>query len=174
MSQDDSKAAKRERTITWQDPSIQKKALGEMTGLEWLGAIAEGGLPRSPIGELVGYRLQDFASGRAVFSLTPGEWLHNPLGMVHGGVLTIILDSAMGSAVHTMLPRGAAYSTLELKVNFVAPVSQTNGTIRAEGKVVHLGKRVATAEGRLLDGQDNLYAHATATFMIFPPKKPTQ
>lgn len=171
MPPSDPASPKRQRTVSWQDPSLAAEALGEMTGLEWLGAIADGRLPRPPIGELVGYRLKEFEAGRAVFVLSPGEWLYNPLGMVHGGALTTALDTAMGAAIHTMLERGAAYSTLELKVNFVAPVSKSSGALRAEGKVIHLGKRTATAEGRLTDDQGDLCAHSTATCMVFRPKK---
>ena len=99
--------------------------------------------------------------------MTPGEQHYNPIGAVHGGIITTILDSVMGCAVHSTLPAGVGYTTLELKVNFVRAVTHRVGPLRCEGKVVHGGRQVATADATLTDLNGKLYAHATSTCMIF-------
>jgi uncharacterized protein (TIGR00369 family) len=158
----------RSLTVTWQDPLAAFDAGKEMSALEWMRAIVEGRLPPPPIARLLGFRLAEVAPGLAVFEVTPGEQHYNPIGVVHGGLALTLLDSAMGVCVHTLLPAGAAYTTLETKVNMVRPVTAQVGTLRAIGKVVHLGKRVATSEGRFEDADGKLYAHGTSTCMVFP------
>jgi len=95
--------------------------------------------------------------------------MYSPLGNVHGGIVTVLLDTAMGCSFHTTLPAGVGYTTLELKVNFLKSVTAKAGTLRAEGHVIHSGSRVATADARLLDSSQRLYAHATSTLMILHP-----
>src|ERR1019366_5681010 len=107
--------------------------------------------------------------GRAVFEVTSAEYHYNPIGGVHGGVAATLLDSAMGCAVQSMLPQGTGYTTLELKVNLVRSLTLETGPVRAIGTIIHLGGRIATAEARLVDAQDRLYAHAVTTCMIFRP-----
>ncbi len=107
--------------------------------------------------------------GRAVFATMPGEEHYNPLGVVHAGLATTLCDTAMGCAVHSLLPVGAAYTTLELKINLVRPLTSEIGRIHCEGKVIHFGSRVATAEARVVDRSGQLYAHATTTCMLFRP-----
>jgi uncharacterized protein (TIGR00369 family) len=160
----------RSLNITWDDPIAAFEAGKALPVLEWMRGMIEGRLPSPPIARLLGFRLVEAAPGLAVFEITPGEQHYNPIGVVHGGVAMTLLDSAMGLCVHTMLAPGAGYTTLESKVNMVRPVTAQTGTLRAVGKVVHMGGRVATSEGRFEDAAGKLYAHGTSTCMVFPPK----
>ncbi len=139
----------------------------ELSGMEYIQAIIAGELPAPPISELVGFRLALAEPGRAVFEMEPGPQHYNPIGSVHGGIALTLLDSAMGCAVHTTLERGVGYTTLEVKTNFVRPITAETGLIRCEGVVLHGGSRVATAEGRLTDTAGKLLAHGTTTCLIF-------
>ncbi|MFI6521652.1 PaaI family thioesterase [Spirillospora sp. NPDC050679] len=121
------------------------------------------------VGALLGMTAESLEPGRVVFGLTTDPKHSNPLGTVHGGIMSTLLDSAMGCAVHTSLPEGAGYTTLELKVNFVRAAPIEGVPLRCEGSVVHLGRRVATTEGRITDGSGRLIAHGTSTCMVFPP-----
>jgi uncharacterized protein (TIGR00369 family) len=141
-----------------------------VTGLEVLRAIAAGELPGAPIAELLGFAPVEADEGRVVFAATPGPQHYNPIGSVHGGLAATLLDSAMGCAVHSTLPAGVGYTTLELKVNFVRPITSETGRIVCEGTIVHRGGRVATAEGRVFAEADgSLLAHGTTTCLIFSP-----
>jgi uncharacterized protein (TIGR00369 family) len=139
----------------------------KLSGMEYIQAIFRGELPAPPISELMGFRGVEAAPGRAVFELEPGPQHYNPIGSVHGGVALTLLDSAMGCAVHTLLEAGVAYTTLEVKTNFVRPITAETGVIRCEGIVIHLGSRIATAEGKLTDSTGKLLAHGTTTCLIF-------
>lgn len=141
--------------------------LPEMGGLEYLRAIARGELPAAPIADLVGFSVAEVERGRVVFECLPAEYHYNPIGTVHGGLACTLFDSAMGCAVHTELPAGVGYTTVELKVNFLRPISAETGRLLCEGKTIHVGGRIATAEARLLDDSGKLYGHATTTCMIF-------
>ena len=157
----------RYRTVTWEDPSPVRIVGGVRSGLALWQAIAAGELPPPPVARLLGFDdIESVAEGRVVFRMPPAEEHLNPLGTVHGGVLTTLLDSAMGCAVHSTLAAGTGYATLELKVNLVRPVLPDTGRIRAEGRVLHPGRRAATAEGRLLDAAGRLLAHGTTTCII--------
>ena len=160
-------AAARSLTVTWDDPMIYADASKHMSGLELLRAMLAGELPPPPVSRLIGQRAHSVERGRVVFEMTPGEQHYNPIGAVHGGIITTILDSVMGCAVHSTLPAGVGYTTLELKVNFVRAVTHRVGPLRCEGKVVHGGRQVATADATLTDLNGRLYAHATSTCMIF-------
>lgn len=162
----DSEQPIRSRLITWSDPQETAEIGRTMGGLEYLRAIADGRAPQPPIGQTVGMRLVEVEEGRAVFALEPAEYHYNPIGSVHGGIAATLLDSAMGCSVNTLLPRGVGYTTLELKVNYIRPLTIGVGEVRAEGKVIHLGGRIATAEGRVVDAAGKLYAHATTTCLI--------
>lgn len=126
-------------------------------------------LPRAPIAELVGFELVELGEGHASFAMDPAERHYNPLGTVHGGIAATLLDSAMGCAVHTTLCDGEAYTTLELKVNYVRAITEATGRVIAGGSVIHRGGRVATAQARLTDEDDRLLAHATSTCLIMRP-----
>lgn len=136
------------------------------TGLEMLEGILAGELPPPPIGHTLDFVILRIERGLAVFQGRPRLAHYNPLGMVHGGWVTTLLDSAMGFAVHSTLPAGRGYTTLELKVNFVRAVTEAVPLVRAEGRLVHGGRQVAVAEGRLVGPDGKLYAHATTTCLI--------
>jgi len=159
--------ADRTLTVTWQDPAELAGHARTGTGLEFLRAIVAGQLPKAPIQELLGFELEEADEGRVVFSIVPGEQHYNPIGSVHGGVAATLLDSAMGAAVHSTLPEGTAYATLEVKFNMVRPISAETGRVLAEGKVIHRGKSVATVEASLRAAEgDKLLAHGTSTCLI--------
>jgi uncharacterized protein (TIGR00369 family) len=158
----------RSRTVTWEDPVAAAEAAAKMSGLEALEAIRDGRLPPPPIAKLLGLEPLALGHGRAVFAATPDESHYNPIGAVHGGLAATLLDSAMGCAVQSTLPVGFGYTTLELKVNFVRPITRDTGPVHCEGRVVHGGKTVATAEGRVVaEETGKLLAHGTATCLVF-------
>ena len=159
--------AGRTRTASWNDPRPRAEAAKEMGGLEYLRAIARGELPAAPMAELMGFEFSEVEEGRVVFECVPAEYHYNPIGTVHGGLACTLFDSAMGCAVHTTLPAGVGYTTVELKVNLLRPITTRTGRLLCEGKTIHVGGRIATAEARLLDGAGKLYGHATTTCMIF-------
>ena len=138
-----------------------------LSGMEYIEAIFRGELPAPPISDLLGFRGVEAEQGRAVFEMEPGPQHYNPIGSVHGGIALTLLDSAMGCAVHTTLGPGVGYTTLEVKTNFVRPISVDTGVIRCEGTVLHSGSRIATAEGKLTDANGKLLAHGTTTCLIF-------
>jgi uncharacterized protein (TIGR00369 family) len=139
-------------------------------GLGFLQAIIIGTLPQPPISELLGFHLAEAENGRAVFEGMPQFSQYNPIGTVHGGIAATLLDSALGCAVFSTLHKGDTWTTLELKLNYVRPMTIDTGPVRAEGRVIHRGRTVATSEGDLKDRDGKLYAHATTTCMIFPAK----
>jgi len=136
------------------------------TGLQVFEAMLAGELPRAPITTTLDFWLVEAAHGHAEFQGRPSFGHYNPLGGVHGGWMATLLDSCVGCAVHTLLPPGKAYTTLELKVNFVKGLSDRVPLVRAVGDVIHAGGRVATAEGRLVGPDGTLFAHATTTCLI--------
>jgi uncharacterized protein (TIGR00369 family) len=153
-------------TVSWSDPQALAEAGRSMSGIDFLRAIRDGRLPSPPIAELLGFRLVEVEPGHAVFEALPGEQHYNPIGVVHGGLAMTLLDSAMGCSIHTHMPAGGGYTTLEAKTNLTRPITSQTGKLRAIGKLLHLGSRVATAEGRLVDASGKLYAHATTTCMV--------
>jgi len=157
---------KRTLEVRWDDPMSLAEAARSMSGMDFLRAMRDGKLPHPPICALMNYRLVEVEPGHAVFEGTPAEQHYNPIGVVHGGLAMTLLDSAMGCAVHTQMPAGGGYTTLEAKTNLVRAITSDTGKLRAIGKVVHLGKRVATAEARLEDAAGKLYAHATTTCIV--------
>jgi uncharacterized protein (TIGR00369 family) len=137
------------------------------TGLEMLEMMLAGALPPPPIASVLDFAILRVGPGTALFQGRPQFKHYNPLGVVHGGWVATLLDSAMGCAVHSTLPAGKGYTTLELKVNFVRAVTDAVPLVRVEGKVIHAGKQVAVAEGRLFAPDGKLHAHATTTCLIF-------
>jgi uncharacterized protein (TIGR00369 family) len=164
--------SQRQRTITWEDPVAAAERGRGLSGRELLERIRSGALPPPPIAATLGMSLVEVGDGTAAFELLPGEHLYNPIGTVHGGVLCTILDSAMSCAVHSLVPPGRAYTTAELKVNFVRPITRDTPRVRAEGRVIHPGRQLATAEGRILDERGRLYAHGTATCLVLDVREP--
>jgi len=156
----------RTRTIAWEDPMIGARAAEGLSGLEYLRRLRAGELPMPPITALVGFRFGALEEGRVSFEFEPAEHHYNPIGTVHGGIPTTLLDSAMGCALHSTLPRGVGYATVELNVHFVRPIRGDTGPMVCEGRVVHGGRRHATAEARLTDAGGKLYAHATCSCVV--------
>jgi uncharacterized protein (TIGR00369 family) len=144
-----------------------RDTLSGRSGADFLGGILSGDVPPPPIGELMGMTPIKAVDGVAVFQGTPGAQHYNPLGAVHGGYAATLLDTAVGCAIHSLLPVGKGYTTLELKVNYVRAITTKTGPVRAEGKVIHLGGQTAIAEGRLVDAGGKLLAFATTTCLVF-------
>lgn len=168
----DGTAGTRTRTVTWGDFREGVTAAKSLSGLEYLRAIVRGEVPGAPIAALMGFAPVEVSEGRAVFVVEPAEYHYNPIGTVHGGLAATLLDSALGCAVHSTLPVGAGYTTLELHVNMVRAISQDTGKLTCTGEVIHVGGRVATAQARLRDADGKLYAHGTTTCMVFRPPGP--
>jgi uncharacterized protein (TIGR00369 family) len=156
----------RTRKVTWADPSATAAGVRNRTGLEFLAAIVNGAVPAAPIQATLGFELVAVEPGMARFRLVPGEHHFNPMNSVHGGVACTLLDSAMSSAVMTTLDERTGYSTADLTVHLTRPIHLDTGIVTAEGRVLHRGKRVATAEGRLTDVDGRLLAHATTTCVL--------
>ena len=165
----DTLTAVRERTHGWADPQLTAGAAAGMSGLEFFAAMAGGRVARPPIMATLDFDGISFEEGRVEFRLTPKEFHYNPIGSVHGGVFATLLDSACGCAVHTRLPAGVFYTSLDLSVKFLRPVTVATGPITAVGTVVHLGRRTALAEGRLLDAEGRIYATATSSCLVMRP-----
>jgi uncharacterized protein (TIGR00369 family) len=144
--------------------------VGGLSGLEMLRRMIAGDFPGPTIGRTMGFRLVEASPGRAVFEGEPSPALLNPLGSVHGGWALTLIDSATGCAVHTELPAGTGYTTVETKVNFVRPIAPDGGAVRCEGAVLSRGRQIATAEARLLSADGKLLAHGTSTLIILPPR----
>lgn len=159
----------RSRTVTWEDPAIGLQAAQTLSGFEYLSKIASGELPPTPIGNLLGFDELIVEDGRVTVVVTPAEHVYNLIGVVHGGFTCTVLDTALACAIYTKLGAGIAYTTIELHVNFVRPITVETGQMRAIGEVIHMGRRMATAQGRFIDANGKLYAHATTTCMVFTP-----
>ena len=148
------------------DPAVAKT----LSGLEYMRGILRGDFPGAPIAATLGFAPVEVAEGHAVFEGTPERFVYNPIGVVHGGWVATLLDSAMGCAVHTALAAGKAYTTVDLQVSMVRGLSERSGRIRCEGKVLHVGSSIATAEGRVVGGDGTLYAHGTTTCLVLTPR----
>jgi uncharacterized protein (TIGR00369 family) len=159
---------KRAKTITWDDPQNNKReTIATISGLDYLKAIMENKISPPPVANLVGYKICDVDIGYAAFELNPAEYHYNPFATVHGGILSILLDSAMTTSVLTTLPKGISCTTIEIKVNFIKPVTADTGLLKCEASPLHVGKKIATAEGKLKDKNGLLYAHGVSTCSIF-------
>ena len=144
-----------------------RETIGRYDGLSFIRAMLQGELPYPPICETLNFFLVEAEKGRAVFQGTPQFSHYNPIGSVHGGWYCTILDSALGCAVQTTLPKGKGYTTLEVKVNMIRALNDKSGPVRAEGRIIHSGGQTAVAEATLYDSNGKLYASATTTCLIF-------
>jgi uncharacterized protein (TIGR00369 family) len=157
----------RTRSFSWEDPAPTAAAGQRLSGLECMQAIVDGTFPPPPVARLLDFELVEVEDGRALFAMQPAEWMYNPIGSVHGGIAATILDSCMGCAVHTTLEAGVAYTTADLQVRYIRGMSDATGRVLAEGRVIHRGKRTATAEGRLfVESDERLLAHGTTGCVI--------
>ena len=145
----------------------QPSQVAGMSGLQMLQAMLAGALPAPPISRTLDFLLIEVEQGRAVFQGTPGPAHLNPMGGIHGGWYATLLDSALGCAVHSTMPVGRGYTTAELSVNLVRAIGPKAPRIRAEAKVLHVGRQLATAEGKLYGPDGTLYAHGTTTCLVF-------
>lgn len=145
------------------------EARNGLSGLEHMRKLAAGELPQSGMSSLMGFRLAEVSEGYAVVTVVPEERHYNGIGIAHGGLAATLLDSATGCAINTMMTAGRVFTTLEMKINYVRPI-RGGGTVRCEARVIHVGTRTAYAQGRVIDEQGKLYAHGTATCMLFRAK----
>jgi uncharacterized protein (TIGR00369 family) len=163
----------RERTYRWRDPASTAAAARELDGAEFLQAILDGSLPGAPIAHTLDFQPVSVTPGAMIFEFTPAEFHYNPIGSVHGGMIATLCDSACGCAVQSLLPAGTYYTSLDLSVKFLRPVTAATGPMTCEATVTHLGGRSALAEARLTDADGKLYASATSSCMIFRPATTT-
>ena len=161
------------RTFEWDDPASTARSVGQLSGLEFLQAIGRGDLPKPPVTHMLGIGAITAEEGRVVAELEPAEYHYNPLGTVHGGVLATLLDTATGCAVHSTLPAGYGYTSIDLSTKFLKPVTVASGMLRCVGTVVSRGRRTALAEARLTDAAGRLVATAQSSCLIFevPPNQ---
>ena len=162
--------APRSRAYSWDDPAVTAAAARQRDGREFLEAILDGSLPGAPVARTLDFVPVSVQPGTVVFAFSPAEFHYNPIGSVHGGVIATLCDSACGCAVQSMLPAGTYYTSLDLSVKFLRPVSSGTGPMTCEGTVIHLGGRSALAQARLTDSAGQLYAHATSSCMVFRPQ----
>jgi uncharacterized protein (TIGR00369 family) len=157
----------RTRTIAWQDPIASAAVGAGMAGLDYVRAIQSGEIPPPPIAVVMNFSIDELGEGRAVFIGEPGEEHYNPIGVVHGGYASTILDSALGCAVHTTLPAGVGYTSQTLEVKYLRPITRDTGDVRAEAEVVYRGRKTASSEARLISVETGkLLATGTSTCLI--------
>jgi uncharacterized protein (TIGR00369 family) len=159
-------AEQRSRTYSWSDPGETVAGITTLPGIEALERMLAGELPYPPIAHLIGMRLVEVARGRVVWEAVPGEQHYNPIGTVHAGFATTLLDSAMGTAFVSEADAGTRWTTLELKANFTRAITAETGPVLCTGTLVHRGRTVVTTEARLEDGASRLLAHATSTILV--------
>jgi uncharacterized protein (TIGR00369 family) len=157
---------KQSRTIEWEDPEAGFEAVKNKSGMDYLNAMNAGSLPLSPLVRTLDFRVESIEKGKVVFSFIPQGFHYNPIGSVHVGVLSSLLDSAMGCTLHSVLEAGSIYTTLELKVNFLKAATIHSGKLLATGKLIHTGQTTALVESTITDEQGRIFAHGTSTCLI--------
>lgn len=157
----------RSKRIEWREPMGSAQWAQKLDGLAFLTAIVDGTIPAPPIGSLMNMRFLAAELGSTTFTLDPDESMYNPIGVIHGGAMCTLLDSVVGSAVHTTLPVGFGYTSVEIKVNYLRAVSRDSGTLTAVGTVKKAGRRIAFAEGEVTDAEGRVVATATSTLLVF-------
>ncbi|HEY2195675.1 MAG TPA: PaaI family thioesterase [Actinomycetospora sp.] len=159
----------RERSYRWEDPRALAEQAPRRSGLAFLEAIRDGELPPPPIMATIGAGVESVEQGRVVFVLEPAEYHYNPIGSVHGGVFATLLDSSCGCAVQSTLPAGVGYTSIDLAVRFLRPMTADTGLVRCEGIVVSAGRRTALARGSITDAAGRLLGEATSSCLIMRP-----
>jgi uncharacterized protein (TIGR00369 family) len=157
----------RTRTFSWSDPQVNATEVGRMSGLEFLHAMTAGRLPAPPISHMLGIGRIDAEEGEVVVRLEPEEYHYNPIGTMHGGVIATLLDTATGCAVHSTLPAGYGYTSIDLTTKFLRPVTLGSGQLRCVGTIISRGRRTALAEAKLTDASGRLVAVGTSSCLIF-------
>jgi uncharacterized protein (TIGR00369 family) len=160
--------ASRSRTTTWEDPEVALPHLTQLSGLDYLRGVQAGTIPAPPITAQFGIEFSVVELGRVVASLEPLEAFANPLGSIHGGVACTLLDTVLACAAHTTLEAGTGYTSIDLAVRYLRPIQPSVGRLTATGRVVKPGRRVAFAEGEIVDQQGRVYATATSSLLVFP------
>jgi uncharacterized protein (TIGR00369 family) len=161
------------RTYSYDTRRMNPQELAQYSGLEYLSKVFAGEFAGSPIASTLDFHPVELEAGRVVFEGEPQQFVYNPIGSVHGGYAAAILDTVLGCSIQTMLEAGQAYTTVELKVNYVRAMTDKTGVVRAEGKTIHVGKNLATAEAKLFGRDDGkLYAHGSTTCFVFALQKP--
>ena len=159
----------RELLVRWEDPIPGAQTLRALSGLEAIRAVRDGLVPPPPIAQLMGFTLAEVDEGRVVFEGTPGEQHYNPIGTVHGGFALTLFDSALGCAIHTLLPSGVGYTTTDVQVRFIRGLTKDTGPVRCEATAVHVGRSTAIAEAKLRDGTGRLLGTGTTACAILRP-----
>jgi uncharacterized protein (TIGR00369 family) len=162
----------RERTFSWDPPQATSQAIFGRDHVEWMQDMKNGAVPPPPASRAMDFDFESIEPGRVVFTMPAQEWMANPAGTLHGGMMATLLDTVLTLAVQTKVDTGAYCTTIDLHVHLVRSVLPDGGRVRAEGNAVHVGSRVATAEGRAHDASGRLVAHATATFAVLDLPKP--
>jgi uncharacterized protein (TIGR00369 family) len=157
----------RSRVVEWRDPAPTTAKGLAMAGVDYIQAMVDGVLPGPPISQLMHMTIDSVEPGRVVFACQPDESMYNPIGAVHGGLMCTLLDSVTGCALHSTLPVGKGYTTVEIKVNYLKAVRLGSGVLTATGTVVKAGARVGFTEGVVTDGSGAVVATATATLLVF-------
>ena len=170
LTQDPAATGRRSRTFSWTDPAKHADLLDKTSGLKLLRLMAAGELPPPPIMDLIDIAGMEIEDGSVTFFLDPQEFHYNPIGSVHGGIISTMLDSAAGCSVHSTLPAGVAYTSLDLNVKFLRTVTLASGRLRCTGTVLQRGRRTCFAEARMTDAAGRLVAHATSSCLIFEAK----
>lgn len=165
---DASGPADRSETFSWTDPRVALGHLSRMSGLEYLSGMRDGTIPRPPMASLMNLALVEVESGRVGFECRPIEAHYNPLGVVHGGLACTLLDTVVGCAAHSTLAAGLGYTSIDLSVNYLRPITLKQDILRAEGTVVKSGSRVIFAEGRIVGRDGELLATATSSLLVLP------
>jgi uncharacterized protein (TIGR00369 family) len=156
----------REKTVTWHDPMITASAVSLSSGLEFLRAILGGALPPPPIAQLLAFTMKEVEPGRVLFECIPDESAYNPIGVVHGGLVCTLADTVTACAVQTTLPAGVTYTSIDLSVSYLRPVTKDTGLLRATGTVTKPGRRVAFASAEIASTDGKLLATATSTCLV--------
>ena len=157
----------RSKTIEWHDPMGSARQAQQLDGLTFMQAVIDGSVPPPPIASLMNMQFASVEKGSAVFTLDPDESMYNPIGGIHGGTMCTLLDSVVGCAVHSTLPAGFGYTSVEIKVNYIRAATQDSGVLTATGTVKKGGRRIAFAEGEVTDSQGRVVANATSTLLVF-------
>ncbi len=156
----------RSRTVTWYDPLPTATSAAAMSGIDFLSGLRDGSGPPPPIASLLGMRIRDVGPGRVVFEYEPDDSVYNPIGMVHGGVMCTLADTVIGCAVHSTLEAGVGYTSIDLQVTYLRPLTSTSGLVVATGTVVKPGQRVAFARAEIVDGTGKLVAQGTGSCLV--------
>jgi uncharacterized protein (TIGR00369 family) len=157
----------RQKLVEWYDPMNLAAVAADLSGFDFLTALANGDLPAAPIAALMGFRPVDVEVGRVSFVYTPDESTYNPIGVVHGGLVCTLADTVIGCAVHSSLAAGLGYTSIDLNVSYLRPVTSTSGLVRATGTLTKPGRRVAFASAEIIDGDGKLVATATGSCLVF-------